>query len=76
MPEEFYNVAELLVRFSDQPVNELRDFAFRFAEQMDGLPTALARGDRIVIEEKVTFTIPDSSVTEFNIALERIKDKL
>jgi hypothetical protein len=65
MSHEHREVAEALVQFSKQPIEELRSFVLRFAGQAGQLPEAIASGERVVIEERVTFTIPDHLVEEF-----------
>jgi hypothetical protein len=74
MPEKYYHVVELLARFSEQPINELRDFTFRFAERMERLPSEIGNSsdEPIIIDGKVTFTISDSAVREFNTELESL----
>jgi hypothetical protein len=76
LPDAHREVAELLVEFSSQPVNALRDFVHRFGAKVNELPSRLARNETIVIEEKVTFTIPDGLVKSFNKKLEALlRDK-
>lgn len=76
MPSEYRRVAELLVRFSDQPINELRNFTQRFAAQVEELPSAIARNEKIVIDEVVTFAVPDRVSAAFDKALKDLMRKL
>jgi hypothetical protein len=73
MPSEERELAETLVKFAHQPIEELRDFAFRFAAKIDELPAYIARGDQLVINETVRFTIPDAIYQEFSASLDQYK---
>jgi hypothetical protein len=68
MPKEYRHVAELLVRFSEQPINELRDFVLRFSTRIDELASLSAEGEEVEITERVWFNIPRPLMLEFKAA--------
>jgi hypothetical protein len=75
MPDEYREVTELLVRFAEQPINEIRDFVQRFGARIDALASAPATGERVEVIETIKFTIPDELVKEFNTKLEALKPR-
>jgi hypothetical protein len=76
MPDDFRHMVELLVRFSEQPINELRDFTKRLAAQVDEMPSAIANQEQIVIDEVVTFRVPDAIAGEFGREYRKFTEKL
>lgn len=75
MRPEYRRVADSLVRFSSQTIEELRGFVYRFAAEVNEIPSLAEQSDTIVITEHLTFTIPDPLVREFNDALDALEKK-
>ena len=73
MRSEHREIVELLVQFSGQPVNELRDFVHRFGAQVNEIPSLIAKNERIVIDETVKFSIPRELVQSFNAKIQALK---
>lgn len=73
LPSEYRRVIEVYARFVSQPIDELRAFARRFAEQVDDIPIAIAENRKIVIEEVITFTIGDDIMQEYSQAMAALR---
>jgi hypothetical protein len=73
MPDEYREITELLVRFSEQPVNEIRDFVQRFGARVDALGSRPITGEKVEVNETIKIFIPSELTEKFNAKLEELK---
>lgn len=76
LPSEHRRVTEALARFVRQPIDELRAFVHRFAEQVDDIPTAIAEGRQVVIDETITFKIDSDAMQELDKGLDALNKNM
>jgi hypothetical protein len=63
----------ILTKYVDQPIEEIRRFVESYAETAEKVPSLIEIGERIVVEHRIEFLIPDELKMAFSQEIDRLK---
>jgi hypothetical protein len=73
IPGEYSQLIAILVKYADQPIEEIRRFVRDYAESAERIPDAIASGGPLILEHLLTFSIPDELTAAFSNEIDRLK---
>lgn len=74
-PQEFNRVFDLQAAFPDKPIREFREFVGDVVARIDGVPAALAAGERVSLDLTLSLTLDDESTNRLLAELECFKSE-
>lgn len=74
VPIKYQQLINILSRYSEQPITEIRRFVDDYAEQIGGIPAALKSGKSVRRQFPVTFVVPPELSQELRDEFARIKN--
>jgi hypothetical protein len=72
IPAKYRNLIDVMLKYPEQPIEELRNFVKTYAESIAEFPVLAQKGEPIRIEHKVSWRVPD----ELSEAFRREKDRI
>jgi hypothetical protein len=76
VPSEFSRLTQIMAKFADQPIREIRRFVEEFANASEQVPEAVATDTPLTLEHQVTFNIPNEVTEEYHREIERLKSSI
>ena len=74
VPTGYQQLIDILSRYSEQPITELRRFVNDYSEKVARIPTVLKAGESITLQIPVKFAVPSELSQELRAEFARIKN--
>jgi len=74
VPRKYQQLVNIMSRYSEQPISEIRRFVNDYADQVKGIPESMKTGKHMMLQVPVKFEVPSELSRELKAERTRLED--